>query len=454
MSNPVTRALPSNVDVEQAILGGILLEPSALYRLELRGTEFYLEKHREIYTAMLDCARADREPNFLNVLALLTERKQLKEGPAYLTSLLNGVATAANVEQAAELVQRSYAQRALIHTATELAELGYAAGEMQTDEMLTKAHTALQSLEIAPQERGVPMSESARAVADEVDDLLSNPRETYGVPTHLDIDRVTNGLGPGDLVIVVGDPGMGKTALVHQMILNMAQDNVRARLYSFEMPHKKVTLRMACNLAGVNSRLVRKGELTDEQADDVRRALGIVSALPLRVVDAPCSSEQMMMDLARAERAGQLPQVVAIDYSKLMTDKGDNEVIRVGNITRQAKVMAMRFSVAVVMVHVLNGDPAREGRMPELRDLGWARQSQYDPDIVLATRLHEGKADVGILKNREGEWGNGLGVSMAFLPDYTRWGNLARVPEPPRRRILSPVPTFDDIPMVEEREYA
>jgi replicative DNA helicase len=462
MTNSVVRELPTNVEAEQIVLGGIFLEPSALFRVDLRGHEFRMEKHQQIFRAMLDLAAAGRDANFLNVSTLLSDRKQLEGmgGVALLTSLLNGVATAVNIEQAAELVQHAFVQRSLIHKATEIAEMGYGGENLDTDELLTKAHNALTSLELSPKERGVTMLDSARTVADEIDDRLANPRETYGIPTHLDIDRVTNGLNPSDLIIMAADPGKGKTAMLHQILLNIGLDGVRSYLYSFEMPHAKVTMRMACNRADVNSKMVRRGQLTQEQADKLKQELGIIADLPLRIFDRPCTMEQVDMDLARAERAGTLPQVIGIDYTKLMLDKAENEVIKTGNITRMGKVLGMRYGVTVIMIHVLTGDPGKESRMPELRDLGWSRQTQYDPDIVLfpffKTDRTDNAAMVGVGKNREGE-ADGKGVPMNYVADRTRWTNWVdpkTVPQERKRVALAPAPTWDDAPMVEPREYA
>jgi replicative DNA helicase len=462
MTNSVVRELPTNVEAEQIVLGGIFLEPSALFRVDLRGHEFRMEKHQQIFRAMLDLAAAGRDANFLNVSTLLSERKQLEGmgGAALLTSLLNGVATAVNIEQAADLVQHAFVQRSLIHKATEIAEMGYGGENLDTDELLTKAHNALTSLELSPKENGVTMAESAVAVLNEIEDLLANPRETYGIPTHLDIDRITNGLNKGDLIIKAADPGKGKTALLHQILLNIGMDGVRSYLYSFEMRHAKVTMRMACNLADVNSKMVRRGQLTEEEADKLRRAMGQVHELPIRVFDRPCTMQQIDMDLARAERAGTLPQVVGIDYTKLMLDKAESEVIKTGNITRMGKVLAMRYDISVIMIHVLTGDPGKESRMPELRDLGWSRQTQYDPDIVLfpffKTDRTDSKAMVGVGKNREGE-ADGKGVTMNYVADRTRWTNYidpGQVPQQRQRVTLAPAPTWDDTLMVEPREYA
>ena len=461
MAKTIEPPTPQNVEAEQAVLGAILLDGDSFFNADLKPHEFYLDRHRWIWEAAGELASAQTPIDFLTLNSQLDKNKRLAElgGAAYMTSLLNAVPTAAHIVHYAGLVRHAFVRRELIQKSTEIAAAAYGGATIFTDELLTKAHSVLNAIEAPTTERGAAMSDVALELMGDVEEWQRNPRETFGVPTHLtDLDKITNGLNGGDFIIVVGDPGQGKTALVHQKLLNIGLDGVRARLYSFEMPKKRVALRMACNLAGVNSRDLKRGQVTGDNLDAFYSAMGRVSQLPLRIVDIPCSMEQVALDLAKDERAGVLPQVVAIDYSKLMTDKNDNEVIRMGNITRGGKQIAMRFGVCLIMVHVLNGDSAREGRMPELRDLGWARQSQYDPDIVLATRLQEGKpAAVGVLKNREGEWGNGLGEFMSFTPAYTRWGNLAKdTPEPPaymvRREIVSPiVPSWDDVPMVEAR---
>jgi replicative DNA helicase len=454
MTNVVERELPFNLNAEQIVLGGIFLEPSALFRVDLRGHEFRLEKHQWIFRAMQGCAEANKEANFLNVSTMLSERKQLDNvgGDAYLTSLLYGVATAFHIEQAADLVQHAFVQRSLVQKSTEIAELAYGGKDLDTDALLTQAHNALNSLELSPKERGVTMAESAIAVLNEIEDLLANPRETYGIPTHLDIDRITNGLNKGDLIIEAADPGKGKTALLHQILLNIGQDGKRSFLYSFEMPHVKVTMRMACNLADVNSKMVRRGQLTEEEAEKLRRAMGQVHELPIRVFDRPCTMQQIDMDLARAERSNTLPDVVGIDYTKLMLDKAESEVIKTGNITRLGKVLAMRYDISVIMIHVLTGDPGKEARMPELRDLGWSRQTQYDPDIVLfpffKTDRTDNSAMVGVGKNREGE-ADGKGVTMNYVADRTRWTNFVDPAIVPKRFTQTPPITADtwrDIP--------
>jgi hypothetical protein len=187
----------------------------------------------------------------------------------------------------------------------------------------------------------------------------------------------------------------------------------------------------------------------------------MVADLPSRIIDRPCTMEQVGMDLARAERSGTLPEVIGIDYTKLMLDKAENEVIKTGNITRMGKVLGMRYGVTVIMIHVLTGDSGRDARMPELRDLGWSRQTQYDPDIVLFPFFKMDRTDnaamVGVGKNREGE-ADGKGVPMNYVADRTRWTNWVdpkTVPQQSHKVKLTPAPTWgDDIPMVEPREYA
>jgi len=446
------RKMPSNVDAEQAVLGACLLDRDAIFAIDLAANEFYLEKHQNIYAAMAELARADVPIDLLSVQSKLTAQNRLTEsgGIVYLTDLLSSVPSASHVTHYAALVRATALDRRLIQSATAIAELGYD-NVMPTAQKLENAQHCLNTLETTRlQDDGAEMRDIADRVADKVKEYYRDPRETFGIPTHLDVDKIAGGLAIGDFWIIVGDPGNGKTALLHQILANVARDGVASWLFSFEMIADRVCMRMACERASMDSNKVRRGDLSEQEYENYIITLDEVRGYPIRIFDNPCSMLEIDAKLRRAKRQNRLPQIVAVDYSKLLTDKGETEIIRVGNITRMGKMLATRYGVTVLMIHVINGESAAQDRMPQLRDLGWSRQSQYDPDIVIATHKTKG---VGILKNREGEAGDGLGVPLVFVPQYTRWGNKTNIPEPTRRMIVSEPPVFD-MPMVDERHYA
>ena len=445
---PNPRVMPCNVEAEQAVLGSILLDPLAILALDLKPRDFYLEKHATIAQAMLDltAARSETAPNFLNVVTILRERAQLENvgGAAYLTALLGAVPTASNIITEYDHVRRAAMQRAVIHASTLAAETAYTAEGLTPDEILARAQAHYTALDVPTRGGAADMKQIANDLSDKLIEYHEQKRTIYGIRTGLQlIDRALNGLQRKKFVIVAGDPGNGKTALVHQILLNTGLDNVTAWLYSFEMDAQQVGMRMSCNLASVNANAVMRGALTDEEYASYQSALGRIAELPLIIHDQPCATKQIDIDLARAERRGELPSILAVDYSRLLTDTADTETLRVGQITRWGKITAQRFDLTLLMIHTLKGDAAREDRMPELRDLGWSRDAEYDADTVIATRIKDAKAAAALLKNREGEAGNGVGYPMVFVPQFTRWGDLANVPEPPRYTFHAPAPVWD-----------
>jgi replicative DNA helicase len=374
------RLPPQNVEAEQSVLGSILIDRDAIVRVAgfLRPEDFYREVHRTIFQAALDLFER-REPADLVLLCDELERRGRLEqvgGPAYLTSLINMVPTAVNVEYYGHVVERCAVLRRLITAGGQIAGVAY---DFQHDAELAvdKAEQILFTLtQRRRTQEFVPIANVLENYFDQIDYIHQNKGKTFGVPTGFKkLDDLTGGLQRSDLIILAARPGMGKTSFALNIAAHAALKNhITVGIFSLEMSRDQLVQRLICAEAGIDSHRLRTGYIEEGEWAKIAQAIGELSEAPVYIDDTPGISIMELRTKARRLQAEHDLGFVVVDYLQLMqgrTDRpSDNRVQEVSDISRGLKALARELNVPVLAASQLSrAVEQRPGNRPQLSDL-------------------------------------------------------------------------------------
>lgn len=430
---------PQNLEAESSVLGGILLDNEAINLvLELvQPDDFYRESHRKIFRAMIDITDRGEPVDLITLSEFLKGRNELEAvgGAAYLASLADFVPTAANISHYARIVREKAILRSLISTATEIATRGYEE-RGSVDEFLDSAEKVI--FDISEKK----IKASFVAVGDMITDTLKTIDKLYqrkemitGVPTgYEDLDKLTAGLQPSDLIIVAGRPGMGKTAFALNLATNAAFAGTGAAIFSLEMAKEQLVLRMLCSEARVNSSKVRSGYLGERDFPQLAKAAARLHEAPIYIDDTPAISVLELRAKARRlvrDRSKKVGLIV-VDYLQLMRGMGtaSNREQEISEISRSLKALAKELRIPVIALSQLNRRVEDRGdRRPQMSDLRESGAIEQDADVILFIYREEvynknsddkGKAEVIVAKQRNGPTDT---VTLTFIGEYTRFEN-------------------------------
>lgn len=437
----LNRVPPQNIDAEKAVLGSMMLETEAITQVEtiLEPDDFYLEAHRKIFQGIINLAERDEPIDLISVNEELRQQNQIEEigGSSYITELANWVPTAANAEYYAKLVKNKSLLRRLITTAGNIANLGYQAEE-EVDILLDKAEQMVFSLAEGRTAQGIHQIKDVLVDAFE---RLEKVYETEGGITGVasgfyELDYMTSGFQPSDLIIIAARPSMGKTALVLNMAQNMAVKNkVPVAIYSLEMSKEQLAQRLLCAEAKINGQHLRSGQLQDKDWLVLSHALGRLSEAPIFIDDTPGITLMELRAKARRLKAEHGLGLIAIDYLQLMQGNGriENRQQEISEISRSLKALARELEVPVIALSQLSrAVESRINKRPQLSDLRESGSIEQDADLVLFIYRDEyynpesdkkGIAELIIAKQRNGPVGT---VETIFMKDYTRFENKSR----------------------------
>ncbi len=437
------RIPPQNLEAEQSILGGILLDNHALNPVleVLDFKDFYSEAHRRIFRAIVELSDRNDPVDLITLSNLLKEKKQLDPvgGTAYLASLVDNVPSAANIAFHARIVKEKAILRGLIGTATEILGKSYDASA-DVDQVLDEAEHAI--FEIS--ERKIrPTFWSFKTVIKEsirtIEKLYERKELVTGVPTGFErIDELTSGLQKSDLIIIAGRPSMGKTAFALNIARNAATlSGVPVAVFSLEMSKEQLALRMLSSEAKVDSQRIRKGFLGETDWPKLIAAAGQLSEALIFIDDTPALTVLEMKAKARRLKAENGLGLVILDYLQLMKGGGpkDSREQEISEISRSLKALAKELAVPVIALSQLNRKVEdRTNRRPQMADLRESGAIEQDADVIAFIYRDEvynrsddnpekGIAEIIIGKQRNGPTGT---VKLAFLEKYTSFENLAR----------------------------
>jgi replicative DNA helicase len=374
----VEKLPPQNIEAEQSVLGGLLIDPDAIIGVAsfLRPEDFYRESHGRIYEAILHLYERREPADFVTVCDELERREQLEGvgGASYLTSLINAVPTSAHVEYYGHIVERTALLRRLISAAGKIAGLAYQETE-EVDEVIDQAEQLLFGVSQRRLAQDlVPVSVLLSDYFDRIEYLHQHRDQMLGVPTgFVDLNKLLTGLQPSDLIIVAGRPGMGKSSLLLCMLHALATKHRGcAALFSLEMAGEQVAQRLIALETGIDSQRLRVGRVKDEEVELVARAIGHLSEAAIFVDDTPSISTMELRTKARRLHAERGLALVAVDYLQLMRAgvRSENRVQEISYISRALKSLARELRVPVVAVSQLSrAVESRQDKRPILSDL-------------------------------------------------------------------------------------
>ena len=435
---------PHNLEAEQSVLGAILLADTTLYGLVinegLKPEHFYREQHATIYRAMLRLYEESREIDVLTVTEQLRQAGEIDQvgGPAMVDALAGAAPAAGNVREYARIVQSNALLRRLLST-TQQIQANVWNHEAPARELVEWAERDI--LEVAHDDRQKDFRSIGEVLHDEVDKLHRLSLEhtaLTGTPSgYKDLDEITGGFQPGNLVILAARPSMGKSALVTNIAENAALEHGRpVALFSLEMSEAELAQRFVASQARIRGEELRKGRVAENRWPKILEACQRLSDAPLYVDD---SSDIGILELrAKARRLHQQNSgglgLIIVDYLQLMRPDGrvESRVEQVGQMSRGLKILARELEVPVIALSQLSrAVESRTDKKPILSDLRESGQIEQDADLVMfiyreeyydRESEREGEADIIIAKHRNGALGD---VVLTFQKEYPKFMNFA-----------------------------
>ncbi|MCH2023291.1 MAG: replicative DNA helicase [Saprospiraceae bacterium] len=384
---------PQAVNLEEAVLGALMLDKDAVALIIdiLRPDSFYKDSHKHVYKAICNLFEKSEPIDLLTVNEELkkTGKLELIGGPAQLVELTNRVASSANIEFHARIISQKFIQRELIRTATETIRSSFE-DTIDVFDLLDKAEQNLFDITEQNLSRGsLGMSTLMNMAIKKLEEVSKNEEGLTGVPTgFVNLDKVTSGWQPSDLIIIAARPGMGKTAFTMSVARNAAIDfNKGVAFFSLEMSSLQLVNRLISMETEIPSEKLRKGNLEDYEWQQLHAAVDKLSAVPLFIDDTPGISIFELRAKCRRLKMQHDIQMVVVDYLQLMTGGNDNKGNReqeISMISRGLKGLAKELNVPVIALSQLSRAVETRGgsKRPQLSDLRESGAIEQDADIV------------------------------------------------------------------------
>ncbi len=431
---------PHNLETEMAVLGSMLMDeeavPAALELLESKN--FYRESHRKIFQAMMQLFHRQRPVDLVTVTEELKNLDQLESvgGAHYLASLTAVVPTAANIQHYATIVKEKAMLRQLISAATQIVGECYE-NQDEVGSLLDRAEQVL--FEIAHKSdsgQAVLLKEMLSQSIETIERLYQRKELVTGVATGLhDLDVMTAGLQPSDLVILAGRPSMGKSALACCIAEHVGVvERVPVAIFSLEMSKEQLVHRLLCSHARVDAHKARTGFLAQSDWPKLTNSAGKLSEAPILIDDTPGLSALELRAKARRLRGQYKLGLIVVDYLQMMRGsfRSENRQQEISDISKSLKALAKELHVPVLALSQLSRAPEqREDKRPQLSDLRESGAIEQDADLVMMlfreevyhpTEENRGKAELIVTKQRNGPIGT---VPVAFLREYTRFESIS-----------------------------
>lgn len=440
------RQPPQDLAAEQSVLGGMLLSKDAIADVveTLQSHDFYKPAHTLIYDAVLDLYARGEPADPITVTAELDRAGTLTRvgGAVYLHTLVSMVPTAANASYYAQIVTEKAILRRLVDAGTRIVRLGFGAAEENLgrgdiDEVVDRAEREIYDVsERRISEDYVVLQDLLQPTMDEIDEIASHGGRATGVLTGFaNFDEITNGLHPGQMIIVAARPGIGKSTLALDWARHAAvKQQMASVIFSLEMSRSEITMRLLSAEAEIKLSSMRGGHMGDQEWQRIVRRMGEISEAPLFIDDSP--NMTMMEIRAKARRLKQRHdlKLIVVDYLQLMSSpkRVESRQQEVSEISRQMKLLAKELEVPVVAISQLNRGPEqRNDKRPMLSDLRESGSLEQDADMVILVHRPDaweaedpraGEADLIIAKHRNGPTTT---VTVAHQLHYSRFKDLA-----------------------------
>ena len=437
------RTLPHNLEAERSVLGAILVHNDAfnLAAQVIDSSDFYRDAHRRIFERMVQLNERNQAIDFVTLKEELSRAGEIDEvgGPSYVAALADGVPRATNVEYYARIVKEKSTLRSLIFAANKILTNAYEA-DQESDLILDEAESSIFAVADDRLKAGfVPMRDLVKDSFPKIEQLFEQKRLVTGVPTgFVDLDEMTRGLQPGDLIIVAARPSMGKTSLVLNIAQYVAiQPEHTVGFFSLEMSKESLFLRLLTSEAQIDSHRLMSGAIGQKDYGRISHALESLSAMRLFIDDTASIGVMEMRAKARRLQKEHRLSLLVVDYIQLMSGRGrfENRTLELASISRSLKGLAKELGVPIVVLSQLSRAPeSRSDHRPQLSDLRESGALEQDADVVVLIYREDaynrdpnnpdaGTAELILAKQRNGPTGT---VRLAFLREQTRFANLAQ----------------------------
>ena len=437
------RTPPQNIEAEQAVLGAVLLDSDALIPTSERllPDDFYRAAHQKLFEAMLNISSRNEPLDVITLTSELANQGLLEEvgGVSYLNDLLASVPTASNVDYYAKMVEEKSTLRRLIRTATNIANEGYAS-EHPVDVILNEAEKNI--LQVS-QRTNVSGFQNIKDVVfhtfSKIETLFNQRGDITGIPTGFtDLDRMTAGFQPNDLIIVAARPSVGKTAFALNIAQNVAtKTDENVAIFSLEMGSDQLVMRMLCAEGNINAQALRTGNLEQEDWNKLTMAASSLANTGIYIDDTPGIRVNDIRAKCRRLKQEHGLGMILIDYLQLIQGSGrgggENRQQEVSEISRSLKALARELKVPVIALSQLSRSvESRQDKRPMMSDIRESGSIEQDADIVAFLyrddyydKESENKniIEIIIAKQRNGPVGT---VQLAFVKEYNKFVNLER----------------------------
>ncbi len=428
---------PHSIEAAKSILGSMLLSrPAVEQAMEtLRGEDFYLARHQDIFDAIRSLYERGEAVDSVTVIDALDRAGKLAAagGVMYITELSLYVPSAANAAHYIRIVEERSVMRQLIEASTNIATDAFS-GEKSLEQILDDAERAIFNISMKKtSDTMVHIRETLMACYNRVGELMKLNGALTGVTTGFrDLDELTSGLQPSDLIIIAGRPSMGKTAFALNLAQNAALKGKKTIcLFSLEMSREQLVQRMLCSDSGVNMQSVRTGTISDMDLVKIATSLDPLSKADIYIDDSPgCGVAEIRSKCRRLKSRVGLDMIV-IDYLQLMQTSGkhDNRVLEISETTRKLKIMARELNVPVILLSQLSRGPEqRSDHRPVMADLRESGAIEQDADVIMLLyrpavydQSDDNTTEVIVAKHRNGPTAT---VKLAWLGEVARFADM------------------------------
>jgi replicative DNA helicase len=436
------RTPPHDIAAEQCVLGGMMLSKDAISDVldVIKAHDYYRPAHQVVHDVILDLYGRGEPADAVTVAAELTRNGDIARvgGAPYLHTLIASVPTAANAGYYARIVRERAILRRLVEVGTRIVQLGYA-GDGDADELVDRAEAEIYGVtDRRVSEDYLPLAEIMPGALDEIEAIGSRGGTLAGVPTGFgDLDALTNGLHPGQMIVIAARPAIGKSALALDIARAASvRSGLTSVLFSLEMSRNEITMRLLSAEARVPLHAMRTGQLGEDDWTRLARRMSEVVDAPLFIDDSPNMSMVEIRSKCRRLKQRHDLKLVIVDYLQLMSSpkRVENRQQEVSELSRSLKLLAKELQVPVVALAQLNRGPElRSDKRPLLADLRESGSIEQDSDVVILLHREDayepespraGEADLIVAKHRNGPTAT---VTVAFQGHYSRFVDMAPI---------------------------
>lgn len=435
----IDRTPPQDLEAEQSVLGAMLMSKEAIAdSVEmLKARDFYRPANEMVFNAILDLYGRGEPADPVTVADELSRQGQLEQcgGHVYLADLLSSVSVAANAAYYAAIVRDKAVLRRLVQASIRIAQMGYQ-GQGEVNDIVDQAQQALfEVTEGKTSEDYHPLSELFESTFDEMEAIEARGDSMAGIPTGFaDLDDLTNGFQPGQMIIVAARPAMGKSTLALDFARAAAiKHGLTSAIFSLEMGHSEIVMKLLAAEAGVELSRIRGGKLNEEDWQRLVAKTTQISQAPLFIDDSPNLTMMEIRAKARRLKEQHDLKLVVIDYMQLMSSgkQVESRQLEVSEFSRQIKLLAKELSIPVIALSQLNRGPEqRTDKRPMMSDLRESGSLEQDADIVILLHREDvydrestraGEADFIVAKHRNGPTAT---ISTVFQGHYSRFVDM------------------------------